>query len=525
MGQVQSVTERHRLCAREGGEDAVGEIVAAFPVGAVCLSRHVAATNCVEGRHRWRIPSPKFRGSAPDVAAILKSDGIRTTVGLLRAAKTPKQRLKIALKTGTDPRRTCSTGSPPPTACGSRASAGNMPSCLRAAGVKTVNELRFRNPQNLRRQDARSQHKRKLVRAVAVGEDGDALDRERQEAAAAHPLLNASAALPTALRRAASPRLDSPPATAQSDGLRYAVLPDGRKQWPKARPRASTHRALSRSPTARRQHVLARLLGEKAAAGHGRPQCHAGFVFRRRPVSRSASGDRAGRSALPPKAPTSSISARNRRGPMAARSRCRSRRSGSGSNRSCRPSSTLGVPVSIDTLKAARRGLGARGRRRASSTTCGACSAIPTWRASSPSTARRSSSCTIARPPIRRSTSSPTSPNSSRARSKSPGRAGIARDRIVLDPGIGFGKTPEQSIDLHRPARRLARLRPAASGRRLAQALHPFDRAVGADGAARRLARRASCSRSRTAPPSSACTTSRRRCRRLPVAAAIRQAR
>ena len=25
-------------------------------------------------------------------------------------------------------------------------------------------------------------------------------------------------------------------------------------------------------------------------------------------------------------------------------------------------------------------------------------------------------------------------------------RAGIARDRIVLDPGIGFGKTPEQSL-------------------------------------------------------------------------------
>src|SRR5205814_5947672 len=26
------------------------------------------------------------------------------------------------------------------------------------------------------------------------------------------------------------------------------------------------------------------------------------------------------------------------------------------------------------------------------------------------------------------------------------GRAGIARDAIVLDPGIGFGKTPEQSL-------------------------------------------------------------------------------
>jgi dihydropteroate synthase len=25
-------------------------------------------------------------------------------------------------------------------------------------------------------------------------------------------------------------------------------------------------------------------------------------------------------------------------------------------------------------------------------------------------------------------------------------RAGVARDRIVLDPGIGFGKTPEQSV-------------------------------------------------------------------------------
>ena len=25
-------------------------------------------------------------------------------------------------------------------------------------------------------------------------------------------------------------------------------------------------------------------------------------------------------------------------------------------------------------------------------------------------------------------------------------RAGIARERIVLDPGIGFGKTPEQSV-------------------------------------------------------------------------------
>ena len=70
--------------------------------------------------------------------------------------------------------------------------------------------------------------------------------------------------------------------------------------------------------------------------------------------------------------------------------------------------------------------------------------------------------------------------------------AGIAHDRIVLDPGIGFGKTPEQIAGLHRAARRMARLRRATSRRRLAQALHRFDRAVRADGAARRLAGRAS---------------------------------
>ena len=60
----------------------------------------------------------------------------------------------------------------------------------------------------------------------------------------------------------------------------------------------------------------------------------------------------------------------------------------------------LGIPVSIDTMKADDRRLGARRSARRSSTTCGACSATPIWRASSPNAACRSSSCTIARPPI-----------------------------------------------------------------------------------------------------------------------------
>ena len=71
-------------------------------------------------------------------------------------------------------------------------------------------------------------------------------------------------------------------------------------------------------------------------------------------------------------------------------------------------------------------------------------------------------------------------------------KAGIPRDNIVLDPGIGFGKTHEQSMIVAGAARRTRRLRSAASGRRLAQALHRFGLAVGAASAARRLDRGAS---------------------------------
>ena len=39
-------------------------------------------------------PISEIQGIGADTAAVLKSDGIRTTIGLLRSAKTPKQRLK-----------------------------------------------------------------------------------------------------------------------------------------------------------------------------------------------------------------------------------------------------------------------------------------------------------------------------------------------------------------------------------------------------------------------------------------------
>ena len=57
-------------------------------------------------------------------------------------------------------------------------------------------------------------------------------------------------------------------------------------------------------------------------------------------------------------------------------------------------------------------------------------------------------------------------------------KAGIPRDAIVLDPGIGFGKTPEQSMEAIAKLEQVQALRPADPGRRLAQALHQFGVAV-----------------------------------------------
>ena len=85
-------------------------------------------------------------------------------------------------------------------------------------------------------------------------------------------------------------------------------------------------------------------------------------------------------------------------------------------------------------------------RARQSSTTSGACSAIPIWR----------SSWRARNVPVivmhNRTTADPAldiiaEVNAFFERSLAiAARAGIARDKIVLDPGIGFGKTAEQSI-------------------------------------------------------------------------------
>src|ERR1700683_3490557 len=109
-------------------------------------------------------PITDIRGISADMAAMLKSAGIRTTIGLLRAAKTPKQRIRIAKRIGADSKEVLDWI----TAADRMRVKGvgfEYAELLRAAGVKTVADLQFRNPQNLfkRMQEA---NKGNLVRLL-----------------------------------------------------------------------------------------------------------------------------------------------------------------------------------------------------------------------------------------------------------------------------------------------------------------------------------------------------------------------
>jgi hypothetical protein len=110
-------------------------------------------------------PITDIRDIGPDAAAILKSAGIRTTTGLLRSAKTPKQRLKLAERVGTDEKRVLDWV----TAADRLRVKGvgwEYSVLLSAVGVRTVNELKYRNPQKLVRAMADANAKRKLVRLM-----------------------------------------------------------------------------------------------------------------------------------------------------------------------------------------------------------------------------------------------------------------------------------------------------------------------------------------------------------------------
>src|ERR1700676_5311159 len=110
-------------------------------------------------------PITEIQGIGTDIAAILKSGGIRTTVGLLRMAKTPKQRLKIAAKTGA-PEKCVLDWVTAADRMRIKGVGSEYSELLRAAGVRTVNELRFRNPQKLASVMGEVNTRRKLVRVL-----------------------------------------------------------------------------------------------------------------------------------------------------------------------------------------------------------------------------------------------------------------------------------------------------------------------------------------------------------------------
>ena len=110
-------------------------------------------------------PITEIHGIGTAVADILRSDGIRTTVSLLRSAKTPKQRLKIATKTGA-PEKSVLDWVTAADRMRIKGVGWEYAELLRAAGVRTVNELRFRNPQKLADAMAGINGKRNLVQVL-----------------------------------------------------------------------------------------------------------------------------------------------------------------------------------------------------------------------------------------------------------------------------------------------------------------------------------------------------------------------
>jgi Domain of unknown function (DUF4332) len=110
-------------------------------------------------------PITEIQVIGTEIAAILKSDGIRTTISLLYQAKTPKQRLRIAAKTGA-PEKSVLDWVTAADRMRVKGVGWEYSELLRAAGVRTVNELRFRNPQKLASAMAEINSRRNLVRVL-----------------------------------------------------------------------------------------------------------------------------------------------------------------------------------------------------------------------------------------------------------------------------------------------------------------------------------------------------------------------
>ena len=108
-------------------------------------------------------PLTDIEGIDGETAAILKSEGIRSTAALLESASSLKGRKLLAAKTGFDEKSLLCWAN---VADRMRVKgiSREYAELLRAAGVDTVKELKYRNPANLARAMADANRKRKLVR-------------------------------------------------------------------------------------------------------------------------------------------------------------------------------------------------------------------------------------------------------------------------------------------------------------------------------------------------------------------------
>jgi hypothetical protein len=108
-------------------------------------------------------PITAIEGLDADEIKSLQAERIRTTDGLLEAARTPKGRRALHKNTGIDEKRLLDCAN----ACDHMRIKGmgkGYVGLLRAVGVQTVRELKYRNPANLAKAMAETNKKRKLVR-------------------------------------------------------------------------------------------------------------------------------------------------------------------------------------------------------------------------------------------------------------------------------------------------------------------------------------------------------------------------
>ena len=110
-------------------------------------------------------PITDIDGIDDDVAAVFKAAGIRSTDRLLEAARTVKGRKLLAEQTGFSEKQLLYWANVADR-MRIKGISKEYADLLQAAGVDTVKELKYRNPQNLAKAMADANRKRRLVRQL-----------------------------------------------------------------------------------------------------------------------------------------------------------------------------------------------------------------------------------------------------------------------------------------------------------------------------------------------------------------------